>query len=219
MPITQINSPSFPLSKALWKKAAPIYATNRAYHNTDYIEQGWQRLADIYIKPTLPQEMAWIAHRVAYDPNVMGHEKKSAQWIDEALKGMKLELGEKSAVREAKLIVESTSDYIARTPSAIPILDVAMQRLATEWKTFAEYAWRLKEESPHLSENDWIERSQDFFKQLLSREQIFLTPEAKRRWERRAKDNLTQAIAQHPFAQQRLFGNDEAPPAVPKKMF
>jgi predicted metal-dependent HD superfamily phosphohydrolase len=211
----KITSPSFPLSKALWKSAKPIYASvERTYHNIEYIEQGWERLADIYVKPTLPQEMAWIAHKVVYDPSLDDCEKKSADWIDMALKGMRLEIGEKSAVREAKLIVESLEGYSPKTPAAIPVVDVSLQRLASDWNNFIEYAWRLRAESKHLTEKEWVDISKKFFKSLLDKEQIFTTPEAKRRWERRLRDNLSQSILHHPFEQTRLFTDEQSSTSI-----
>jgi hypothetical protein len=43
---------------------------------------------------------------------------------------------------------------------------------------------------------------------MLEREDVFCLPESKRRWERRFKENLINAIQQHPLSQKRLFGMD-----------
>lgn len=201
-------TPNYPLSKALWKKAKPEYAKpERKYHNVEYIEEGFKRFKDLYVKPSLAQELAWIAHKVVIDPTQADNEAKSAAWIDVAFKGVRPEVGEKVAIREAKLIVESIADYVPKVPSAEPILDIILSRLAvSDWSAFEEYTWRLKEEAPGFDEAEWIRRSKQFSQSLLERENIFFMPEAKRRWERRLKENLLTSIQSHPLNQPRLFG-------------
>lgn len=203
------NAPTFPLSKALWKKAKIEYSKpERTYHNVEYITQGFQKFKDLYVNMSMAQEIAWIAHKVVNDPSRADNEARSAAWIDEAFKSARLEVGERTVVREAKLIVESIIDYVPKVPSAEPLLDVVLSRLAVgDWATFEEYAWRLKEESPDFPEVEWIKRSKAFAQSLLERPQVFFMPEAKRRWERRLKENLINSIEAHPLNQPRLFGS------------
>ena len=199
-------SPQFPLSKLLWKKAQPEYAKpERTYHNEAYILEGFKRLTDIYIKPSLAQEMGWIAHRVVNDPNATNNTAECVQWLRAAFRTAKLNAGEKMVVQEAVQIVESLENYVPKVPSAVPVIDVALQRLANDWSTFSQYASCLKDEAPALNVDEWIHRSQNFAQQLLSRETIFTTPEAHRRWERRVRENLMMSIEHHPLKQGRLF--------------
>jgi predicted metal-dependent HD superfamily phosphohydrolase len=205
-------SPQFPLSKLLWKKARPAYEKpERTYHNEAYIVEGFKKLTDIYVKPSLAQELAWIAHRVVNDPDSTKNTPQNVKWMQDAFRTAKLNAGEKMVVQEAVEIVESLEHYVAKTPSAIPVIDVALQRLGNDWNTFSHYAWCLKDEAPDLPVDEWIHRSQTFAQQLLAKEAIFQTPEAHRRWERRVRENLMLSIQHHPLTQGRLFDSSPLP--------
>lgn len=202
------TSPNYPLSKALWVKAKKEYEKgSRKYHNVEYIEEGFKLMQSLHIKPTLAQEIAWIAHKVVLDPTSSCNEQKSADWIDSVFKNM--QVGEKVIIKEAKMIIMSTADYIPQVPSAEPILDIILSRLAVnDANKFDDFAWKLKAESPDFDEVEWIKRSKVFFQSMLEREDVFCLTESKRRWGRRFKENLINAIQQHPLSQKRLFGMD-----------
>lgn len=201
------HSPSFPLSKMLWNRAVVEYnKSDRPYHNVELIEHGWVVFSQIYVKPTLSQELAWIAHAVILDPSGKDAYKKSAAWLEQVFKPIKLDFGERSAIREAKQIVESLTNMLPKVDSAKAVIDVSLQRMSLPWKDFESNTWRLKDEAPKMSIDDFIKKSQRLSQELLSREQIFNYPEAKRRWERKVKENLATNIEVKPLSQNRLFG-------------
>ena len=201
-------TPKYPLSRMVWKKAKPIYEQpSRHYYDVQLINEGFSVLDSLKIKPTLSQEIAWMAHRVVNDPTRNDNEIKSSEWLHHSFKTIKLDIGEAIAVKEARLIVESFTDYNPKVESAKPILDVSLKRLSVDWAAFEEFAHRLKAESSHLNEEEWANRSKNFSKILLDREFIFNLPESRRRWEKRTRDNLNRNIEHHPFVQKRLsFG-------------
>lgn len=201
------QSPSFPLSKMLWKRALVEYSKpDRSYHNAELIEHGWTVFGQIYVKPSLAQELAWIAHAVVLDPTGKDASKKSAVWLEQVFKPIKLDFGERSAVREAKQIIESLTNMLPKVDSAKAVIDVSLQRMSLPWKDFESNTWRLKDEAPKASVDDFVKKSQRFCQELLSREQIFNYPEAKRRWERKVRENLATNIEVKPLSQNRLFG-------------
>lgn len=201
-------TPLFPLNRLLWKEAEPHYNNpSRTYHNVNYIEHGYQRLKEMRVKTTMAQEMAWIAHAVEQDPTVSDNLARSAAWIETVFKKakVKLDAGERALIREAQDIIGSLNDYEPKVPSAAPIIDITIHRLGLDWDDYTQYTEALKEESPHMDEESWMARSQSFARLMLAREFIFQTPEGRRRWERRAQDNLSESLTCHPLQQKRMF--------------
>lgn len=203
-------TPKFPISKMLWRKAKKEYSeSNRTYYNERYILDGFKNLKEIKITGSLAQEIGWIAHRVANHPDPHQNTIDSIKWLENELKKAKLNATEKLVITEAKAIIESLENYEAKVESAIPIIDISLNKLGNDWETFSQYAWNLRDEAPNLSLDDWISRSQRFSQQMLKRETIFLSPIAQKRWENKVRENLKMSLVHHPLAQGRLFGNDE----------
>lgn len=184
--------------------AAHYSEYHRHYHNWDHIVEG-ATLFDALAKETEEfvlepcQELAWLFHDIVYIP--MAAKGNNEAMSMSLLRCLDRQLGmtEKSGLfRQADIVdaIRIIMDTINHVPTesvkSKPVLDVDLSGLRDPI-LFARNTELLQREFG-LPRREFIVGQAEFLEKFLQREYIYHTEYARRNWEDKARDNITNFI-------------------------
>ncbi|NUT92948.1 MAG: HD domain-containing protein [Saccharothrix sp.] len=194
--------------EALWDKAvrtlgghpgtagdlAARYAEpHRGYHNTDHVLAVARDVADLAAHRTDEDRailtLAALAHDVVYDGRPGDDERASAEWVRERLEEAGVDPEPVAA------LVLATIDHTAADELTALLMDADLAILGAEPAAYERYRQAVRAEYAHVPEDAWRAGRGQVLTSLHARDPLYLTPQARDRWEARAKANLAAELA------------------------
>lgn len=140
-------------------------------------------------------QLAIWFHDVIYDPRGKENEVKSAEYARQALE--KLGLPERVINRVSDLILKTVSHVSEDDDGdALILLDADLAPLGADDEVFARQSQALRQEYSWIPEDEYRASRVQILTDFLSRERIYQTERMYRARERKARDNLNQAITE-----------------------
>lgn len=174
----------------------PLYtAPERHYHNWGHIRSMWQTAADLNWKLGRAEQLAVLCHDLVYVPGAPAGENER-----NSVARMKALIAERNidvppyALRDAEEIILATVSHEQPTDRAARVCDLDLAVLAAGPAEWRRYRDNIRAEYSHLSDAAFLRGSRAFFKALLARSAIYQTPEAQKRFENRARTNITKEL-------------------------
>lgn len=170
----------------------PTYvAPERRYHNWGHIRSMWKTAVGLKWKLSRAEQLAVLCHDLVYTPGAPAgeNERLSAARMRELIAERHIDVP-RLALIEAEEIILATAAPHATSMLAARVCDLDLAILASspeEWKRYRE---AVREEFAHMPDDAFREGSEAFFKGLLAHPFIYNTPEAQKRFERRARVNI-----------------------------
>ncbi|MEV0677883.1 HD domain-containing protein [Actinosynnema sp. NPDC050436] len=173
--------------------AARYADARRGYHGTDHVLAvvrdvgllaGHRSPAD---RATLV--LAALAHDVVYDGRPGDDERASAAWAVERLTAAGVDPG---AVAD---LVLATADHTAGDELTALLVDADLAILGADAEVYERYRAAVRREYAHVPDEDWRRGRARVLRDLAGRDPLYATPQARARWEARAKANLAAELA------------------------
>lgn len=168
---------------------------HRAYHTARHVGACLALLDDPEVaalaeRPFEVEAALWF-HDVVYDTRADDNEEKSAAWAESTLRsgGVAPEVAGRVAEH-----VRATKAHGATTPDGMLVVDVDLAILGADAETFARYEAEIRREYGWVDEAAFSAGRRDVLRRLLERPAIYATNVFVRRYEQRARDNLTRAL-------------------------
>jgi len=140
-------------------------------------------------------QLAIWFHDVIYDPRGKDNEVKSAEYARKALQ--KLGLPERTVNRVSDLILKTVSHVSEKEDGdALILLDADLAPLGADEEVFSRQSEALRQEFGWIPEEEYRESRVRILSNFLNRERIYQTEWMYQARERKARDNLSQAIAE-----------------------
>ncbi len=163
----------------------------RSYHNLDHLRHVLDVVDDLRAEASgidAVELAAWF-HDAVYDVHRRDNEEQSATLACDTLTscGVALQLAEEVArlVRVTALHDPGPAD---RNGAVLSDADLAI--LAADPPDYSSYAAKIREEYHHLDEDVFAAGRAAVLRRLLDRPSIFITAQARRRWESTARANM-----------------------------
>ena len=168
---------------------------HRHYHNLEHIAHCLSELNSSPFKSDQPEavELAIWFHDVIYEPRAKNNEEESAKFAQTILKEAGLDEGLINNV--VKLILATKHDGIPEELDDQLIVDIDLSGLGQEPALFEKDGQNIRAEYDWISLEDFQQGRAQILKKFLSRPTIYLTPYFKEKYEKRARKNLSRAIA------------------------
>lgn len=163
----------------------------RAYHSLQHLEECLCVLDEAKAfmhQPDLIEIALWF-HDAIYDPKSSENEALSAQMAGEALEDSE------AAHEVARLIMLTKSHQPSEGADDAWIIDIDLAIFAQSPERVLEYEQQIRAEYAWVVEAVYREKRAEVLAGFLKREQIYLTPWARDRFEARSKENLRALIA------------------------
>lgn len=130
---------------------------------------------------------AWF-HDSVYDGE-RDAEERSAVWAEESLSGLVAE----TAVEEVARLVRLTETHrpAENDPGGCALSDADLAVLAADDDRYAEYVAAVRREYAHVADDDFARGRAAVLQDLLDKPRLFHTAHGARRWESRARENVT----------------------------
>jgi len=140
-------------------------------------------------------QLAIWFHDVIYDPRGKDNEVKSAEYARDALQ--KLGFPERTVNRVSDLILKTVSHVSEKEDGdALILLDADLAPLGADEETFARQSRALRQEFGWVPEEEYRASRVRILSNFLNRERIYQTEWMYQARERKARNNLSQAIAE-----------------------
>ena len=170
-------------------------AADRFYHGIGHIGECLRELDEarrLAVRPRAIELAIWF-HDVIYDGRRQDNEERSAELADVQLK--RLEIGE-ALVREVhRLILLTRHDREPADVDGKLMVDIDLASLARPAEVFDENTRLIRREYPHVGEEDFARGRREMLGRFLARPRIYYTDFFFDRYEKRARENLTRALA------------------------
>lgn len=177
----------------------------RHYHSRQHLRDSLRRLWTVrrLAREPLLVELALWFHDAVYRANRSDNEEQSARWAREVL----IEAGADSDAADtvAHLILATRHGSAMPEGDAALLCDIDLAILGARLRTYDEYEQAIRAEYSWVPVALYREGRAKILRKLLRRERIYLTEPFARRWERRARANLTRELGE-------LAGEEEASP-------
>ena len=171
----------------------------RCYHGRAHLREMLDLADELCLALSPAQALALLYHDAVYVPGAArgGNEQLSAQLLRVQGAGMAPAL-----IELACSIVVDTAEHLASSAPARLVIDLDLLRLAGPAERFDFYSRQVFAEPGALfgessDEAAWLrfqQRRVPFFRRLLGRPAIFMTPPIHARFEETARQNLAQAL-------------------------
>ncbi|MEE8602099.1 hypothetical protein [Euzebya tangerina] len=133
---------------------------------------------------------AWF-HDVVYEPTASDNEEQSARLVEAWL-------DDDPDVAEAARLVRLTAAHRPANDDdrqGAILCDADLAILGSTPPVYEVYRSAVRREYRHVEEDDWRTGRSAVLRELLGRDPLFLTDEARERWEQRARANLAAELA------------------------
>ncbi len=163
---------------------------HRAYHNLDHLAQVLQDLSALAADPRL-RLAAWF-HDAIYEPGSPDNETGSAELarVELTARGMDPE-----AIEFIAQAILATAEHSSADPRFAPLLDADMATLGAPPAAYRAYAAAIRREFSQVPAALFDQGRRAFVQELLDRPRIFITDEARDRFEAPARRNLRSELA------------------------
>jgi predicted metal-dependent HD superfamily phosphohydrolase len=164
---------------------------HRRYHDLGHLDEVLRHvdeLAGYAADPDTVRLAAWF-HDAVYDVHSTGSEERSARLAETTLGGLGVAT---SVVLEVARLVRLTArhDAAADDRNGAVLCDADLAVLAGDPAAYAAYVARVRAEYAHVDDADFARGRGAVLAALLARDPLYATPEGRRDWEPRARDNL-----------------------------
>ncbi|ONI85509.1 hypothetical protein ALI22I_27305 [Saccharothrix sp. ALI-22-I] len=167
---------------------------HRGYHNADHVlavVRDVNVLAEADHRTARERAvltLAALAHDVVYDGKPGDDERRSAEWVRERLAG----LPEADDVAD---LVLATVNHTSDDPLTCLLLDADLAILGSDPATYELYRTAVRTEYAHVPDDAWRIGRANVLRTLAQRDPLYVTPQARDRWEARAKANLAAELS------------------------
>lgn len=167
---------------------------HRFYHTSRHLEECFEKWSELREQADHPAEVEaalWF-HDAIYDTHSDSNELRSAELAQKAA----LSLGVDSTVasRIHDLIMNTRHASLPVEQDARLIVDTDLSILGAEPARFAEYEQQVHQEYAWVPEDIFRERRASILRGLLQRPTIFSTDLFRERYERQARQNISQSL-------------------------
>jgi predicted metal-dependent HD superfamily phosphohydrolase len=165
----------------------------RAYHGLEHLAHVFAELDAVPLWDPAVEWATWY-HDAVYRPRRRDNERRSAALSRATLEQLGLE---RLASRVVQLI-EATATHAAGTDdtAAQLFLDADMAIVGADSATYERYALGIRRERRGIPAFMFARGRRAFLRDVLARPSIFMTDHFRRRYERRARENLQAELAQ-----------------------
>lgn len=169
-------------------------AKGRYYHNLQHIEFGLERIKEANKVIDFPNalELAWFYHDFVYNPNAKDNEEKSAEYCRNVCEGKKLR--KDFIERIERLIIATKHLFVPRENDEKLIVDIDLSIFGQKEKIFDEYESNIRKEYSFVRDEDFRKGRKEILERFLNRDSIYLTDFFRRKYEKRARENLERSI-------------------------
>jgi predicted metal-dependent HD superfamily phosphohydrolase len=172
--------------------------THRAYHNAAHVEavlREARTLGELDGEERAILTLAICAHDVIYDARPGDDERASAQWAREKLTESGLD---ESHVARVEQLVLATLEHESDDDLAHLLLDADLSILGSDADVYDGYAAAVRREYAEVSDDLWRQGRAAVLQSLLDREDLYVTPQAKARWDSKARANIARELSRLP---------------------
>jgi predicted metal-dependent HD superfamily phosphohydrolase len=177
----------------------------RHYHYRQHLRDSLRRfwaVRGLAREPLLVELALWF-HDAVYRADRSDNEEQSAKWARDAL--LEAGAGTEAADTVAHLILATRHGPARPEGDAALLCDIDLAILGARLRTYDEYEQAIQAEYSWVPAVLYREGRAKILRNLLQREQIYLTEPFARRLERRARANLNRELGE-------LAGEEEASP-------
>lgn len=168
----------------------------RYYHTIEHIDHCLTELDQVRasIPDPVAVEFALWFHDIYYDPLGKNNEELSA----EVAAGLLLCRGASPAfaAKVAAMILATQHTKPALDRDTAFVVDIDLSSLGSPWNVFDVNTELIRQEYVEVKDKDWLEGRTKVLQMFLDRERIYYTDELRDKFEKQARENLKQAIAQ-----------------------
>lgn len=181
---------------ASYHRIVNLYRTPvRAYHNLLHVEHCLNEsdaVSHLVVNPAAVEAAIWF-HDAIYNSKASDNEDKSASVAIRMLAAM----GVRSKLCQdvGKLILHTKHAVVPRTRDGKIMVDVDLAILGSSPAAFARYERGIRKEYSWVDESVFWPKRAEFLQTLLSRKRIYVTEFFFKRYEARARRNMSQSIA------------------------
>lgn len=184
------------VSDAVFDELLTAYTdSSRHYHSLDHIAECLREFDAVRAQAADPKalEIAIWFHDVVYDGRRQDNEEQSAKYADVALQ----RLGGSAELRQRvkHLILLTRHDREPDSDDGRLIVDIDLASLALPPDLFDRNTQLIREEYPHVSEENFRKGRCDLLERFLKRPRIYFTSTFFNRSEQSARQNLERALA------------------------
>ncbi len=168
--------------------------SHRHYHNDDHIDHCLELLHEVRDQLDRPDavELAIWFHDVIYTSGARDNEKRSAEWF---LLQSELQLEEPIRDEVYSLIMSTKHDKSPKSLEERILVDIDLSSFGLSWERFQEDGINVRKEQRHLSDQEFYQKQMKFQESLLNRARFYFSDYFYRRFEEKARDNLTRHLA------------------------
>ena len=166
----------------------------RAYHTLEHVQDcleqlDWSRHLAEHADEV---EIALWFHDAVYDPHASDNEEQSAAWAAKILQDGQVELD--VTARVSRLILATRHQAAPASRDDALIVDIDLSILGHDHTEFDRYEANIRREYEWVADAAYREARAQILESFLHRDTVFQTPEFQRRYEVRARDNLSRSI-------------------------
>lgn len=168
---------------------------HRRYHTLQHLGECLAHFETLRGAPDRPAEveMALWFHDAIYDLGATDNERRSAHWAREALAAAGV--AAEAVARVEALVMATRHAAPPRTRDEKVLIDIDLAILGAEAERFAEYERQIRAEYAHVPALLYAPRRRALLQGFLDRPAIYHLPAMHRRFEARARANLSGSIA------------------------
>jgi predicted metal-dependent HD superfamily phosphohydrolase len=167
---------------------------HRRYHTPEHVEHCLSQLDAAHAHMAEPDavELAVWYHDVIYDVGASDNELRSAQLFEARARGRLSE----SLVRSVHdLIMVTVHNQVEPgTRDQGYMVDIDLSSFGMPWERFLRDSIAVREEFPHLSDEEFYPRQKEFLGSLLRRDHFCFTEFFRVRHEDRARENIARYL-------------------------
>lgn len=164
---------------------------HRRYHTSAHIRHCLEQLdlaADLMDEPDAVEMALWF-HDVVWEAQATpaSNEQRSADFFVERLGDA---LDERFRDTVYRLVMVTVYPSEPATPDEGYMVDIDLSSFGLPWEEFRRDSQAVRDELPHLTDEEFYPKQHRFLRMLLDRERFFVTDFFADRYERTARDNI-----------------------------
>jgi len=179
----------------LFDEVAAHYAEpHRRYHTTEHVDHCLAQFdeARAHLDDPDSVELAVWYHDVIYDAGASDNEERSAGLFEAHAAGA-MSPARVSAVRDLIMATVHTRVAPASADQAY-MVDIDLSSFGLPWERFLDDSVAVREEFPHMPDEEFYPKQRDFLASLLAREHFCYTNFFRARHENRARENISRYL-------------------------
>jgi predicted metal-dependent HD superfamily phosphohydrolase len=166
----------------------------RKYHNWKHIDDGLLEFKEAKHLAENPDavELAFFYHDAIYDSKAKDNEEKSAELMFHACIDSQLKI---DFINHAKSLVMITKQHLApKDVDEMLMIDLDLSIFGKPEKIFDEYEKNIRKEYSWVSDENFRKGRSQVLDLFLAREEIYKTDYFRKKYEKKAKENLERSI-------------------------